>query len=318
MTTPAAVSPGPDVPLAIDALAPLRDGCYEDAMVTVVRTRRGAPGSGTTRIAGGGLVSTPHFDVWHDDGLVVGHRVPDDRIDNSLTALLESELFGPGWVSGNHVFERVFTGVVRTSRPEAVEAWSLFYRNSRRLLAHAMRDPAAARTDAVTADFAAIYDRADALVPRFASVLEVGSCFGFLALHLARVDARRVVATDVSAGTMRLLSTVSAHLGVPLETAVADAARLPRPDRSVDVVLVPHLLEHLDAAHGLRALDEAMRVADRRVVVAVPYEEEATVAYGHVRTIDRADLVAWGRRAAGWRWRVEDHHGGWLVLDRET
>ncbi len=109
---------------------------------------------------------------------------------------------------------------------------------------------------------------------------------------------------------------MSRRLGVDLETFVADAARIPRPDNSVDVVLLIHLLEHLEPRHGRQAVDEALRVASRRVVIAVPYETEATQAYGHVRTIDRDDLQAWGAQARGWDWRVEDHHGGWLVLDR--
>lgn len=300
--------PRTQAPGAIDALAPLRDGRYVDGLVTVYTEGGVLPRQDL------GVVRTEHFDVWTDRGLVVRHRVPDGQIDNSLTSLLESELFRPGWVSGSQFFERLFTGVVRTSRPEAVDAWTLFYRNSRTQLARA-RTPSA-DPDPVVADFAAIYEHADRLVPELASVLEVGSCFGFLALHLARVSTRRVVASDVSSGSMRLLSAISNRLALPVETLVADAARIPRPDRSLDVVLVPHLLEHLADAHGLQVLHEAMRVASHRVVVAVPFEDEANATYGHVRTLERSDLEAWGAQAEGWSWSVEEHRGGWLVLDR--
>lgn len=307
MTTDASVAS----PAAIDPLCQITNGRYRDDMVTVclgdaIRPRHHP-----------NVVRTKHFEVWTDGGLFLRHRLTDEQIDDSLTTLLDDELFRPGWVGGAQVFERLFTGVVRTSRPDALDAWSLFYRNSRRRLAPviATGPPDGGTLDALE-EFGAIYARADEYVPEKGSVLEVGSCFGFLALHLARIPARHVIASDISAGSMRLLDTMARHLAIPIRTLVCDAARIPRPDSSVDTVILTHLLEHLDPEHGLRALDEATRVARHRVVVAVPYEDEANLAFGHVRTIDRHDLECWGRRSSGWRWSTEDHHGGWLILDR--
>ncbi|HOZ59201.1 MAG TPA: mycofactocin oligosaccharide methyltransferase MftM, partial [Nakamurella multipartita] len=215
----------------------------------------------------------------------------------------------PGWLSGSEMFERIFTGVVLTSAADPIEAWMLFYGNSLR------RYDEAGAGDAL-ADFASIHRHADALVPADASVLEIGCCFGFLSLRLARAAGRSVIASDLSAGTVGLLRVVADRLGVPLGTLVADAARVPRPDRSVDVVLMVHLLEHLDPDHCRRAIDEALRVADRRVVIAVPYEDEPTPAFGHLRTLDESDLRAWGSACPGWTWSVHEHLGGWLILDR--
>lgn len=56
-----------------------------------------------------------------------------------------------------------------------------------------------------------------------------------------------MIASDLLAGTVGLLRVVAERLGVRIQTLVADAARIPRPDSSVDVVLMVHLLEHLDA-----------------------------------------------------------------------
>lgn len=298
-------------PAAIDPLGPIIDGCYSDDMVTVFG------GGGVQPPHPHHVVRTAHFDVWTDQRLFLGHRLRDEQIDDSLTTLLDDELFGPGWLGGGQIFERLFTGIVRTSRIDALDAWSLFYRNSRLRLAPviAAGPPAVSTLDSLE-DFGAIYARADTHVPARGSVLELGSCFGFLALHLARLPGRQVTASDISAGSMNLLAVVAQRLAISVETMVCDAARIPRPDASVDTVVLTHLLEHLDAAHGLRTLDQAARVARHRVVVAVPYEEVANPAFGHVRTIDRADLEAWGERASGWRWSVEDHHGGWLLLDR--
>lgn len=301
---------GVDVPV-IDPLAPLTDGRYRDSLVTVVA------GSGPTPVSDIKVVRTPNFELWrHGWQLVLRHRVPDGAIDDSLTDLINDELFRPGWVSGSPVFESIFTGVVLTSRPDPLQAWELFYRNTMRHY----RDPAtgASGTRGLhgLAAFVELHRQADAVVPDRASVLEIGSCFGFLSLFLARVPTRTVQACDISSGTVRLLAAVADRLGVDLTTFVADAARIPCPDRSVDVVLLVHLLEHLEPRHGERAIAEALRVAGKRVVIAVPYEDEATVAYGHLRVLQEADLRSWGERAAGWDFRVHENNGGWLILDR--
>lgn len=300
-----------DSPAPIDAMCAIIDGRYRDDVVTVCTGDAVPPRHHVS------VVHTKHFDVWTDGGLFVRHRLSDDQIDDSLTTLLDQELFGPGWLGGGQVFERLFTGIVRTSRPEAIDAWSLFYRNSRlRLAPMIAAGPSGSGPLDALEEFGAIYARADQHVPLQGTVLEVGSCFGFLALHLARIPSRYVTASDISSGSMSLLDVMARHLAIPVKTIVCDAARIPEPDAGVDTVVLTHLLEHLDAEHGLSALDEAMRVARHRVVVAVPYEEVANPAFGHVRTIDRADLEEWGRRASGWGWAAEDHHGGWLILDR--
>ena len=295
----------------IDPLASLENGCYRDDVVTVV------PLIGRLPRLGQQVARTAHFELWRQQRrLVVRHRVPDSGIDDGLTTLINDELFLPGWVAGSAVFESLFTGVVLTSRPTALDAWTLFYENSfRRYDALRGGRGAIPGQDAV-ADFASIHSHADTLVPRSGSVLEIGSCFGFLSLFLARLPDRSVIASDICPGTVRLLDAVAQRLGVPVRTVVADAARIPLPARSVDVVLLVHLLEHLDHRHGSAAITEAMRVAARRVVIAVPYEQEPTAAYGHVRTVTAADLLDWGGRADGWAFSVHEHLGGWLVLDR--
>lgn len=94
-----------------------------------------------------------------------------------------------------------------------------------------------------------------------------------------------------------------------------DAARTQWPDGAADNVLAVHLLEHLEPDHGDRVLEEAMRLARRRLVVAVPLEDEADAIWGHVRTVSLAGLDAWGART-GLPYEVHEAHGGWLVVDR--
>lgn len=288
----------------IDPLAWAGTGRYEDGLVVVRRQGRGP--HRRTR----GSVRTVHFDVEpHDGRLLVTHRVPPDQVTDDLAGVIRDELFVPGWVVGSEMFERIFTGVVLTGGPphaDALENWELFYRNTIRRLA----------VGRGIEDYAPIYEHAIDLVAslgRGAEVLELGCCFGFLSLRLAALG-HPVVACDVSAGTVRLLERVAPRLGLPVGTVVADAARLPLPDSSADVVLAVHLLEHLDADHGAQVVDEALRLARRRVVVAVPLEEEPEEAYGHVRSVTLDDLRDLGG-STGLRYDVHEHHGGWLVVD---
>lgn len=292
----------------IDPLAPTVAGRYEDAVVTVEAAHgpRGARGTTTVR--------TPHFDVTPTGGRVhVTHVVPPGQVDDDLAGLLQDELFGPGWLRGPDLYERVFTGVVRTGAEDALASWELFYRNTLARLEASPSPGSGGGPHGSIAGYAPVSDHALELLPARGSVLEMGCGFGFLSLRAAG-DGRLTTASDVSAGTVRLLARLAPRLGADLTTLVADAARHPGADRSVDTVLAVHLLEHLDAAHGAQVLAEALRLAARRVVVAVPLEE-ANETYGQVRTVSLDELHRWGR-ASGCRYDVHEHHGGWLVLDQ--
>lgn len=224
---------------------------------------------------------TAHFTLAENDGrLHVSHRLRPEEIDDDLTGLLTDELFAPGWAVGANAFERIFTGIVLISHPDPVSAWELFYRNTMRRQA----EPATgAGGHGAIADYAPVYHRVLALAEP-APMLDLGSCFGFLPLLLAQ-RGHDVVATDVSAGTVRLLDAVATRLGTPMRTLVADAARVPLPAGSVDTVTAIHLLEHLEPDHGEAVLAEALRLARRRVIIAVPFETEPDTAFGHRPTL---------------------------------
>lgn len=291
----------------IDPLQACLDGAYVDEVVEV-RAQGPVPPRRALH-----TIRTEHFDV-HNDGdlLHVGHRVPPELVDDDLAGMLADELFGPGWLRGPDLFERIFTGTVRTSRSGALDSWELFYRNTMVRLEQCVDGPGVGGHSTI-ADYAPVYARAESLLAP-GSVLELGSCFGFLSLRIA-ASGRRTTASDLSPGTTRLLAEIAPRLGIPLTAVAADAGHFPGDDASADTVLAIHLLEHLDAEHGERVLAEAVRVAARRVVIAVPLEEEADETWGHVRTISLDDLTEWGR-ATGLPFEVSEHHGGWLVLDK--
>ncbi|HEY0813627.1 MAG TPA: mycofactocin oligosaccharide methyltransferase MftM [Pseudonocardia sp.] len=225
------------------------------------------------------------------------HRIPAAELSNDLAGWIADDLVAPGLIPAS-AFERTFVSVVGAD-------WLPFYRNTLREL---RRGGAPGGTNA---GMAPVHERAAALA--VGSVVELGCCFGFLSLRLAR-DGHPVTAVDLSPGTVALLASMAPTFEVALHTLVGDATAVPLAQRSTDTVLAVHLLEHLPSALAPRVVAESLRVARRRVVVAVPFEDAPDPTWGHVRTFDLADLDALGA-ATGRPYSVDEHHGGWLVLN---
>ena len=267
-------------------------------------TRRRGPHVAHT---GANSLCTPRFCTRRTgQGLTVEHDLTPGEISDELAVLLAAELDDLGVLRGQPEFEAVFTGIVQSvaSDGEPDDAWYRFYRNSLH------------RLESGSAAFAPVHRRAASLVVG-RRVVDLGSCFGFFPLRLA-LAGLDVTATDLSAPTMDLLARTSTRLERSLRTEVCDAARVPLPDRVADTVTVLHLLEHLDPTASAAVLEEAMRLARRRVVVAVPFEDVPRACYGHVQRFDldalQATAAAW--RTSGIRATVTEYHGGWLLLDR--
>jgi ubiquinone/menaquinone biosynthesis C-methylase UbiE len=166
-----------------------------------------------------------------------------------------------------------------------------------------------------TVDFARIHRRALSLLSG-SSVLEVGSCFGLFALQCVQ-DGFVVDACDICPGAVERLAHASARLRLPLTPCIGDARALPYLDGSVDTVTLVHLLEHLQPGDVTAAITEAVRVARRRVVIAVPFEIEPSAHFGHLVSLTVDDLLTWAVPwvRSGLRASVFTDCGGWLVLD---
>lgn len=233
----------------------------------------------------------------------VQHRIPRDELSNDLAGWISEDLVAPGLLDPE-AFEAAFVEAVLATDPDPAAAWRAFYRNTLAELA------AGGVPGGTNAGMAPVHERAAELA--VGSVVELGCCFGFLALRLA-AKGHPVTAVDLTPGTARLLASVAPALGLRVEAVAGDAAALPLVDRCADTVFAVHLLEHLPPGRDAVVVAEMLRVARRRVVVAVPYEDEPDPTWGHVRTFDAAALRELGA-ATGRPHEVFDHHGGWLVL----
>jgi SAM-dependent methyltransferase len=264
----------------------------------------------------GGIEADPgHFPAARSTELIVGEQPRSarprlrldaaDRVEHDITpAELSNDL--AGWIADDldpAAFEETFVAVVQDVDP----GWTVFYRNSLAALA------TGGVHGGTNAGMAPVHDRAAALAVG-PHVVELGCCFGFLSLRLA-ADGHRVTAVDLVPGTARLLAHVADKLGTPVTTLAGNALAVPLQDRSADTVFAVHLLEHLPRGLDAAVLADMLRVARQRVVVAVPFEDEPAPTWGHVRTFDLDDLHALGA-TTGLPYTVDEHHGGWLVVDK--
>ncbi|MCK5757267.1 MAG: class I SAM-dependent methyltransferase, partial [Mycobacterium sp.] len=235
----------------LDPLAPSDAGVWSCAGVRVRRRR-----NPHHRHAAQTATCTTRFCVQrYGEVLLVDHDLTPDELSDDLAVMLADELVDSGVLRGQTEFELVFTGVVRSTVVGGLDSWARFYRNS------------VARLEEGTAAFAPIHAFAAGQV-RGRQVIDLGSCFGFFPLRLTQ-QGFDVLATDLSAPVMRLLAEMSTEMRRPLHTLVCDAADAPLPDGCADTVTALHLIEHLPTASITAVLDEAVRLARRRVIVAV-------------------------------------------------
>ena len=83
------------------------------------------------------------------------------------------------------------------------------------------------------------------------AALEIGAGTGYFGLNLVRAGVvREYTATDISPGMIAALEASAARLSVPVRTACCEAAELPFPDDSFDLVFGHAVLHHLPDLEG--------------------------------------------------------------------
>lgn len=121
------------------------------------------------------------------------------------------------------------------------------------------------------------------------TILDVGCGQGSLAIRIAR-EGFRVTGLDVSSEALRMARQNAREAGTEIEWVEGFAERLPFPDKSVDVVVSAHTLEHVRDLHAVAA--EFKRVARKRIVILTPRQEfKMYMDNYHTQFFDRKELL---------------------------
>lgn len=277
------------------------------------------------------IEETAHFLVGCEVGsplITLVHRFSLEDIDNNVGYYLVQELTSCGVMTSDHAFGSAMVGVVSSLAPhQPLDAWRAFLLNTLQRLRERMDDRLCGqdRRDTISA-FASIY-RWLLFLRVGSSLLDVGCACAFWPVLLAQGQQdklEKIVGVD----NRRDAITLSEHLvsvtkvsGLQLFQADLFADDFAQCG-TFDTVTAIHLLEHFSYERLAPAFEQLLRVTRQRLIVAVPYEEEPTAAYGHEFVFTREKLEQWGQwcvdtllKGNGRYW-CEDVAGGLLIVER--
>ena len=281
------------------------------------------------RLVEGGyqVYETPHFIVGCRSGSpsLVVHWFAPEAINADLGRYFLEELKPIGLLAQPQGFGDVFGAVVGSLFPrDPLHAWHLFGVNTlehyHRLLA---ANAVAPDHDSPLDVFATLYRRVCPLVAG-ESLLDAGCSSGFFPLVVAEraPSLQCVIGVDIRPEPFSVASSIAdeRNLGsVTFKQADLLADDFPSIG-SFDTVTALHVLEHFTEEAMYRVLANLLRVAQKRLILAVPFEaSEPETVYGHQQVFSRARLEAVGQWCLD-QWKAgqmhyEDCAGGLVYLN---
>lgn len=276
------------------------------------------------------LSETAHFVVSQKPSsleTVLFHRFEPSTIDADIIRLIEQELSRFSFISSAKEFGIALFAILAStfSSPRDQQAiWRRFCVNTCEKLRDQISYPLSLpSSNSYIAPFAAIYRRVFELWTGH-SLLDVGCSFGFFPVLAAeQMPGARIVGCDISQDALRFSTDLASVYGTKHIT-IKQRDVLDKPFCNLgtfDIVTALHLLEHLPEDRLPLAFEHLLQVTRHRLIVAVPYEAEATKAYGHEQVFTREKLERWGQwcvesiSGAGHYW-CEELAGGLLIVER--
>lgn len=260
------------------------------------------------------------------DRFILAHRFQPSEIDNNLVDRLMQEL--PDVMTSDSTFGQAMIGIVISTNPyDPVSAWGNFSLNTLQqfrtyLSENTMQYPATTIGASAT-----VYRRLFALKVG-KSLLDVGCSCAFWPVLVAE---REPDAYEQIVGVDNRLTAVnlSEHLATQIDRRNLTFLQLdllnPQFTEQLgtfDTVTAIHILEHLPEVQLPLAFEHLLAVTRHRLIVAVPYEVKATLAYGHEQIFTQKKLEQWGQWCTEFtggsiRYWCEEVVGGLLILDRK-
>lgn len=274
------------------------------------------------------LEETMHFLVARPadtDRVIVVHRFLPTEIDNNLVDYLMQEL--SEFMTSDQAFGHTMIGVVQSMKPrDPVGAWGMFSLNTLQRFREYLDDDTLQYPPTTIGACATVYRRLFSLRLGM-SLLDVGCACAFWPTLLAERAPNaygRIVGVDNRLDAIHLSQNIAAlteHRDLTFLQLDLLTSQFVEELGSFDTVTAIHMLEHLPEEQLSLALDHLLHVTRHRLIIAVPYEEEATRAYGHEQVFTREKLERWGKwcvesiGGTGLYW-CEEVAGGLLIVDR--
>ena len=285
------------------------------------------------RFAEGGywLQETPHFLIFtrsEAPSLIVVHWFAPDEIDANIGDYFVQELKPAGILVDEHDFGNLFGAIVFSLFPhDTRHALHLYGTNTLHQYRYLLNiaDDKLPPAQSTIHSFAQLYRRVCQLHIG-QTFLDVGCSFGFLPLLISEryLSLTQILGVDIQTSPFPVISAIAEeqHLqNINFEQAdvLTDTFSTLR---RFDTVVALHVLEHLTEADMYRALLNLLKVTSRRLIIAVPYEDEnPEIVYGHEQLFDRTKLEAVGdwclqQLEGPGRISVEDCADGLLLVER--
>ncbi len=276
---------------------------------------------------------TAHFVICRQPSsntVILMHLFKPEEVNADLICFIENELPFSGIIPTAREFGATLFAVLASMHPaprNQQAIWLNFCLNSLNSLRDQIAHPlqSAPAKDSYIGPFAAIYRRIFELITG-QSLLDVGCSFGFLPVLLAEHYPHAHITgcdnnPDAITFSTNLATATNAH-SVTLTLLDVLAEDFPKRE-NFDTVTAIHLLEHLTEQDMPVALTHLLQVTGKRLLIAVPYEEEAQGLYGHQQVFTPVKLRFWGNwcieqlKGKGQYW-CEEVMGGMLVLERSA
>jgi 2-polyprenyl-3-methyl-5-hydroxy-6-metoxy-1,4-benzoquinol methylase len=277
------------------------------------------------------ISETGHFVICQQPSshrIILMHTFTQSEINADLIRFIEEELPASGIIETEKQFGATLFAVLAStfSAPRDQQTiWRHFCLNTLDSLHEHIAHPDLITPTSYIGPFAAIYRRVFELFTG-QSLLDVGCSFGFLPVLAAeRYPHTRITAVDKNPDAINLSTDLAAATGTHSVTfTLLDVLSEDFPKQEhFDTVTAIHLLEHLPEQDMPFALAHLLQVTNKRLLIAVPYEEAAQALYGHHQVFTPEKLNYWG----AWcleqlkgkdRYWCEEVMGGMLIIERAS
>jgi 2-polyprenyl-3-methyl-5-hydroxy-6-metoxy-1,4-benzoquinol methylase len=228
------------------------------------------------------------------DRVILVHRFLSSEVDNNLVDCLMQEL--TSLMTSDQAFGHAMIGVVNSIKPhDPEEAWGIFSLNTLQRLREYIDDNTQQNPSSTIGACATVYRRLFALKVGV-SLLDVGCAFAFWPVLVAEREPHaqgKIVGGDNRLDAVHLsqhMAALTRHQDLTFLQLALVSPQFVEEVGTFDTVTAVHLLEHLPEAQLPLAFQHLLQATRHRLMVAVPYEKEATKAYGHEHVFTRETL----------------------------